>query len=290
MHRAGKWTDWFGSFWVWYLLVRMPTSYDSRTFSVASHGVLAATTDNRTIRHLPLAAVEAKRQKRRWRLRWREGRLRPEVVLPDAPGLAELFETTAGREGPLTEKDAAKLVTVVAHHRWYDWRLWSILGCTLVGFGAAVLLGQPLFLLSLLGMPAAVAVFRGRHLVLTPDAFWIAEDDNEPICIDRSTLRVDRSKSRPRLLTPHPAYPVILMSRFTGDYLMNRIEYGDQPLSAEQTSLGTQPQARCSLCGRPMEAIAAMGEVLICGQCQARARLEAMDAGHGLGGRDSKPM
>lgn len=211
---------WFG--------ILLPARLIGRTLVIASNGVLAVVQTNGTVvKHVPLAAAVVKRETGQWRLRWHEGHFYPEVVIPDGPGLADHLEALKDATGPLTEKDAARIVTILPQSIWNDWKLWAIILLCLSGFLLHLTLDQPLFLLGLLALPASNFFSWTRYLVLTSDAFWVVAEGQEPIRVERSEIRLDLSQKRPRLLTPHPEYAVIPLGRFNAADLLNRLRLGN---------------------------------------------------------------
>lgn len=282
--------DWPNPLLFW-LILWPPSRFIARRFWAISHGVLTNGARGPAVSLIPLSQAELCGK----RLSWPEGRSHKQADLPSDPRFIALVETALADcpEGaPRSEKAAAQILSAVYTPSGTSRRAVAAYILVAAGIAAGIWLNQPLCLLPMAAIPALLAHEPSRYLVLTPDSFWIAETDREPICIDRNRIKVEIYDSKAYVYTPHPDFPRFKLNRFKSTDLLRRLQYGDTTPAAQpdQPAPPAEPRARCTLCGRPLEGTAHPGAPLICDRCSERARLEAAEGGHGLTGRDPKPM
>jgi hypothetical protein len=251
--------------------------------------------------YVALGSSEIKRIRSRWRLKYREGKLTRALtlVLPEQVGLAlerVVASSRAAAPGtvPLTMNEAKQMVTL-RKSQGPPVKLVIAMLITVASIGVTLVLRQPLFLIVM----AVGSLFIDR-LVLTPylllagENLWWLDPTKEPKGIPLAqVLTVRTSKPHSCIIeTSDPGQPLIAVSD-AGGTMHRRLQAWlsgtpQEPLMVAAPVPQVNVTTRCTLCGRPGPE-AAQG-VYLCDLCAARTILEARQGGHGLTGKETKPM
>lgn len=259
---------------------------------------------------IPLATAEAKVQGRALHLRWWGGRLHRRSTIHPPPAfraaveqaLAEARRAPAGTV-PQTPAEAAQAVPMLyrADYRWRD--TVAVLGGVLFGL-LAVFLDRPLLALPLLLVVLfSHRLFAGTTLVLHDGRLWFMGEAGPVHSVEVARIRAAELDGRGRvsLELDDQRYPRLTLIRFREGIdalaqlqkaMEGRPLFSPAPAESGGVPERSQPEGglRCSLCGRLEPGVPQPGTVHICDRCQKRARREAQDAGHGLQGKEPKPI
>ncbi len=289
---------------------------------VLSHGVLAVQRWGAPTQLIPLATATFTQRGRSWRVRWQDGRVSRSLSLPYDGGFAPLLEQALrdNREvgdqvAPRTSREAARILSISLP----DWgragsNAWLMLTLLVAGvpavMGAAVWWDAPLLLLPLAALPYLFERLRVDYrLILTPVGLWFARMGEEPVAAPLEKVRTARDGW---LLTyvwaEEPGFPGTWLIESANADLLRHLRKaqevgapavtGGEPAGRVSESEPSRGCLRCSLCGRPIatpagqDGGAATGErhVHICDRCANRTRYEAQEGGHGLTGKEPRPM
>jgi hypothetical protein len=260
-----------------------------------------------TMERVPLAVAEVKALKRGWQVRWTEGRLARRQTLHADDGFRQAVERAAdaARQAdpatvPITEREAARAVPMVPLANTYlsgGLHVWLPLGLVVL----AIVFKQPLVLLPIpLLVLFSDRLFAIHHLLLLDDHLYVLSPKGEVHPIPLTAVRELRpgKRSQAVVTTTDAAYPVLTVQRYFGDVdflvcLQKRMA-GEPAVPPRPAPAPKEAQTanvlRCALCGRPEPGAVAGGGVFICERCSGRARYEASETGHGLAGKEPKPL
>ncbi len=153
-------------------------------------------------------------------------------------------------------------------------------------FGLALWLNQPLFLLPLASL--AWLAYRddmGCLLMLSGYHLWMLRPSEGPHPIPVTAVEGTIAGTQITVIaTRDSRYPEIRVNQYQSGDLLKQLKRRLQGESAAKSVL------RCTLCGRPVPGDRADGTVHICDLCAGHTRIEAAAGGHGLTGKDPKPM
>ncbi|MFZ5814693.1 MAG: ClpX C4-type zinc finger protein [Bacillota bacterium] len=257
------------------------------------------------LHRIPLAAAEIKALNRGWQVRWPVGRITRRLTITAPVSFREEVERAAAEARqadpglvPVTEKEAARAVLLAREESPTGQGL-VILGVVAV-MGAAFWLDQPWILLLL---PALVLfadrLEQARLVVVAGDQLWVVEPKGGTHGIPLTGVRVRQARGFSlELATDDPTLPTLRLAiRGTDPDFIKQLKQrlGGEAPRFPRTDPDRDPgrpegPLRCSLCGRPEPGTVAGTGVYICERCSGRARHEANETGHGLTGREPKPM
>lgn len=242
---------------------------------------------------VPLATAELITRGARAVLRWKDGRRRPTLALPRAltPAVKAAL-THVPPDSPTTGKAAAQTLAVglpLVEHRW----MWGVIGGILLLFGLAIWLNQPLILLPLVALPYLVQRYSDDWaLVLTETDLWLVARKAPAVQVPRTAITgvAPANRASVTILTTLPDLPRIQAAEYQSADLIRALRRTEVPAAPKAESHTPTAQARCSLCGRLLTGTAHPGDVHFCDPCSNKARHQATEAGHGLTGKEPKPM
>ncbi len=296
--------DWFMQIYPIVLVIQVQGLFISR--QVLAGGVLTIVMGNGTVTRIPLAAAELSRKGVVvWHLRWPEGKRwhRRRFKFPESFGAAVERAVQSAREAPEgtvphTVKDTEKAVTFGAlAHPWHWYIVAGLLiGVVLVLFGFWI--NNPLPLVAVVVLMFLAANMEVKRVMLAGEHLWMLPEKGEPHGIALRTVHAYVEKGSVFIVkTEDPAYPEIRLNALQGADLIRQLK---KRLNGEPEGpygpgvLPTIPEApvgtRCTLCGRPDPSGARASAVYICETCSGRARVQATEAGHGLGAKETKPL
>ncbi|MFZ5824870.1 MAG: hypothetical protein ACOY94_11120 [Bacillota bacterium] len=260
-----------------------------------------------SVQRVPLAAAEIKANGSVWQARWKEGRVTRKLTFQPTLAFGEAV-VKAAEEGraadqatvPLTEREAARAVLLVPKGV-SPGQILLLVTAIFATFGLATWLDQPLILLV---WPVLVLVSdrlgQGGQILLAGEALYVLGAKGEVHEIPLSAVQSTRGDRLHELLitTRDPSYPVLqlhLAGQWDFEKQLKRRLSGEPPVSRRPEAGPADPgrpegPMRCALCGRPEPGTVAGTGVFICERCGGRTRHEAGEAGHGLTGKEPKPM
>lgn len=269
-----------------------------------SSGVWAVVHPLSTTRLIPLAVANVEPTPRRWIVRWQEGRRRFQAKVRRDPYLDHLLTDALAiaqqerRPLPRTTAEAAATVTVgTLPSRQHDGIIAAIIVSMLALFGLAYWLNHPLWLLPACALPYILhRITPSNWLVATPDGLHVLIEGQEPLHIAASdVLKVepDRRVMTAIVTTRSTAFPTFTLSEHVHAPLLKVI----RRLITAQTATaepGAAPQIgtrHCNLCGVAFTNMTKGQEsILLCETCSNRVRFDAQESGHGLAGKDRRPV
>ncbi|HEY3364836.1 MAG TPA: hypothetical protein VGK74_07290 [Symbiobacteriaceae bacterium] len=258
-----------------------------------------------TTRYIPLGTAEIlKRSSQGVSLRWLDGKRyrRGSIELPENAA-AELEQAVreAGQHPdlPRTSDQAAHAARIAT-----DWTPPRTVASAVIGFlvllGTALWFNQPLVLAPLIIVPLLRFRARKRVYALVGNELLVLVPGEEPEHIALAGAVVTEKKGQLQVETSHPRYPVIRLATGNNSDLARSLirRAAGEPDPAPPAPVRLEPKKlgaalRCSLCGREVERSPVApppGETVVCEHCEARVRLEAQEGGHGLAGREPRPL
>lgn len=299
---AGIVTDDGMSLPIWYFIwLALTASWQGAADLHAAHaGVLVVPNGWSGFHYIPLTGAEVKERPRDWYIRWPEGRIWRNVRLhrsPETDAFVRGALEAKPQSGPPTGKDARTVLAMASPENPAEWQTGAALLVLLGVVFLAIWLNLPWLLLVWLGIPwlLARAARNVSRVLLTPEGLWLVRRDCAPVFIDRETARAvalqDKLGNFVRI--PLANGEALSLNRYRNTDLLRLLRQPPVAIRhAETAAAPAEPPSpgttRCSLCGTPVDALP--GTVAICDRCGNRARLQAIDTGHGPTGQERKPM
>lgn len=253
-----------------------------------------------TPQRIPLATAEIRQLPRGWQVRWKEGRMprKQTFRLPLAFGEAlerAALSASSAPEGmvPRTVKEADHALAAAPLATRQQWYLWAVGALSVGALGVSFWMNNPVPWVLAFAILFRLGFVKVKRLVLEGARLWVISDRGEAHQIPLE-LVTSYSDHRGHLVlrTADPLYPELRVNRYLGDELVRRLKRiltGELEMPKEEKPT-VKGAARCTLCGRTDPSGAAPGAIYICDLCANRARVEAKDTGHGIDGKDPKPM
>ncbi|MEW8977711.1 MAG: hypothetical protein AB2385_04825 [Symbiobacterium sp.] len=262
---------------------------------------------------IPLAGAEVKALRNGWQLRWSDGRTVRRLSLDTPEDFREAVERAVERARtaepgsvPRTPREAAEAVPVfqrtALRERWLALAL-LVVAVTLL----SLWLNHPA---PLFAVPVLIwfqdRIFAGTTLLLCDGTLWFLGEQEPVYQVPLAHVRSVEPRGRRQVLLrlDDARFPTLKLVRYHGGVdalaVLQRAVGGEplllpdragagRPASGAGPSDGGKP-FRCALCGRPVPGSPAPGAIHICERCQHKVRYEAEETGHGLKGKEPKPM
>lgn len=250
---------------------------------------------------IPLSAARIEATPNRWVAKWPEGRRRLQVQVRRDQHLDRLVTDALASiehdEGPRTSAEAAVTVAIgTLPSRLEQYAVGGSIVAILGLIGLAYWQNHPLWLLPVCTLPYIRQRFQdSQRLVATPEGLYVLIRGQEPLPIPvADILRVesDRRTMTTVILTRSAAFPTLTLS----EPLQAPIIKVLRRLTTAPTTAAPAPALptgtpHCSLCGVPFTHLGKRdGAVLLCDTCKDRVRFEAQEGGHGLSGKERRPL
>lgn len=267
---------------------------------VLAGGVLSVARAGGVWTRVPLAVAQVAREGEKFLISWPEGqrerRLRLKLPEPFAAALERAVASArSAEEGAvprtLLEARRAAFICGVAVQ---DRLLVAVFLLFFVAVAISMWSSNPVLLLPMLVPVVGLgsSFFLGLVL-LEGDRLWLLHPKRQARMVAMTAVTAATSGLTTALIrTSDPALPEIrLNAKYAGDLIRHLKRHLALRQGGGLVGEGARKPVRCSLCGRP-EAVASAKEraVLICERCAGKVRFEAAEGGHGLLGKEPRPL